>query len=147
MPLGIPVPTGVDPRDPAFAARLAACGATAVLNQSEILLPAALLAAVPEGFVNRHASLLPAHRGRMAGFFAHAAPVPSHGFTIHRVTARLDDGPILHQQIVAGLDPRWGYPRIILNAAFGHACCVASSSRTSSTHCRRLLAAVANCGV
>lgn len=112
--LGIPVQTGVDPRDPAFAARLAASGADLALNQSEILLPPALLAILPGGFINRHASLLPAHRGRMAGFFAHAAPVPSHGFTIHRVTARLDDGPVLHQEVVAGLDPRWGYPRIML---------------------------------
>jgi methionyl-tRNA formyltransferase len=52
-------------------------------------------------FVNVHPSLLPYYRGPEPAYWCLANRETSTGFTIHRVTERIDDGPILYQQIVA----------------------------------------------
>jgi hypothetical protein len=88
-------------------------GADVVLNQSEILLKPDVLGIPRFGFVNRHGSLLPAHRGRMASFWAHAAEPPSYGVTIHLVDEGIDTGPILARWEAAGVDPAWPFPRVL----------------------------------
>jgi len=89
-----------------------------VLNQSEILLGADLLGIPRIGFVNRHGSLLPAHRGRLASFRAHAADPPSYGVTIHMVDEGIDTGNVLVRWEAANVDPCWPFPRVLrhLNA-------------------------------
>jgi hypothetical protein len=110
--LGIPVERCADPNAPAFRERLASYRLDVVLNQSEILLRSPLLAVPRHGFINRHGSLLPAYRGRMGSFWAHAALRPVAGVTVHRVDEGLDSGPILAQESVP-IDPRWSYPRVL----------------------------------
>jgi len=83
-----------------------------VLNQSEIRLGAEALGVPRLGFLNRHASLLPRHRGRLASFRAHAGEPPEHGVTFHRVTEELDAGPVVLRAPVDDIDPCAPYPRV-----------------------------------
>ena len=57
------------------AGKLRALAPDLVLNQSERLLRREVLSIPRLGFINRHASLLPRVRGRLAGFWSHR-PVP-----------------------------------------------------------------------
>jgi folate-dependent phosphoribosylglycinamide formyltransferase PurN len=84
-----------------------------VLNQSEILLDAEILSVPRRGFLNRHASLLPAHRGRLGSFWAHADERPLHGVTIHLVDEGIDTGEILVQWEAPSVDPRWPFPKVL----------------------------------
>jgi folate-dependent phosphoribosylglycinamide formyltransferase PurN len=84
-----------------------------VFNQTEILLTREVLETPRIGFVNRHASLLPAHRGRLGSFWAHAAVPPSYGVTIHLVDEGIDTGAVLAQWVASDVDPRWTFPRIL----------------------------------
>jgi hypothetical protein len=110
--LGIPVLTCSDPNDAAFRARLARHELDVVFNQSEHLLRRPLLEVPRLGFISRHGSLLPAFRGRMASFWAHATPGAAAGVTVHRVDEGLDTGPILARDAVP-VDPRWDYARVL----------------------------------
>lgn len=83
-----------------------------IINQSERLLKEPLLRSAPLGVVNRHASLLPHYRGRLASFRGHAAEPPEYGVTIHFVDQGLDSGPIIMQKQL-DLDPRLPYPRVL----------------------------------
>ena len=96
--LGIPVQRMAARASAQLGRVIERLGADVVLNQSEILLKPDVLAIPRVGFVNRHGSLLPAHRGRMAAFWAHAAEPPSYGVTIHLVDEGIDTGPILLQR-------------------------------------------------
>jgi hypothetical protein len=87
--------------------------ADVVLNQSEILLDAEILGVPRIGFVNRHASLLPAHRGRLGSFWAHAEERPRHGVTIHMVDEGIDTGAVLVQWEALDVDARWPFPRVL----------------------------------
>ncbi len=94
--LGLPVLEPEKPALPEFAAEIARLGADlAVVVAYGHLLKKSLLDATRLGFVNLHASLLPAYRG--------AAPVPwailrgetESGVTIFRLDERFDTGAIL----------------------------------------------------
>lgn len=87
--------------------------ADVVLNQSEILLGADVLGIPRIGFVNRHGSLLPAHRGRLGSFRAHAADPPSYGVTIHMVDEGIDTGDVLVRWEAEDVDPCWPFPRVL----------------------------------
>jgi folate-dependent phosphoribosylglycinamide formyltransferase PurN len=54
-----------------------------------------LLKAPRYGCINIHHGLLPEQRGLMCDFWAHMEK-KSFGFSIHQMTSKLDDGPILH---------------------------------------------------
>jgi len=111
--LGIPVHRVADPNSPSFHQLLRQLAPDAVLNQSERLLKREVLSIPRIGFINRHASLLPEFRGRMACFRSHAAESPRYGVTIHIVDEGVDTGPILLQREFADVDPRWPYPRVM----------------------------------
>lgn len=111
--MGIPVYRVGNPNEPAFHKLLGDVAPDAVLNQSELLLKAEVLSIPRLGFINRHASLLPHYRGRLAGFWSHAAEPPEYGVTIHRVDVGLDTGDILLQEEVAGIDPKGSYLQIM----------------------------------
>lgn len=53
-----------------------------------------LLAAPTLGCINIHHGLLPEQRGLMCDFWAHMEKTPF-GFSIHQMTSKLDDGPLL----------------------------------------------------
>jgi len=60
-------------------------------------IPAAVLALPRLGAINLHDALLPRHRGPNATGWALRNGEPETGFTIHRLTAEFDTGPILAQ--------------------------------------------------
>jgi methionyl-tRNA formyltransferase len=106
--LGIPVLAVPDVNSPEFIAALKGYAPDVIINQSERLLKKPLLEVAPLGVVNRHGSLLPRFRGRLASFRGHAAEPPEYGVTIHRVDEGLDTGPIILQRRLQ-LDPRLSY--------------------------------------
>jgi methionyl-tRNA formyltransferase len=61
------------------------------------ILPAAVLEAAPRGGLNVHPSLLPRYRGPSPVFWQVAMGETRTGVTIHRLTAGVDEGPILSQ--------------------------------------------------
>lgn len=60
-------------------------------------IPPVLLALPPQGYLNLHPSLLPAHRGPAPLFWAFHAGEEHTGVTIHQMDAQLDSGPIVRQ--------------------------------------------------
>lgn len=89
-------------RDEAFAATLAASGASvAVTCAYGKILPASLLAIPEYGFLNVHTSLLPELRGAAPIQWAIIRGYRRSGVTIMRTDPGLDTGPILLQE---GLD-------------------------------------------
>jgi methionyl-tRNA formyltransferase len=111
--LGIPVHDVGDPNGGAFHALLRETSPDLVLNQAEFLLKEEVLAIPRRGFINRHASLLPAFPGRMASFWSHAAEPPRYGVTIHAVDAGLDTGGVILQEELHDCDHRWPYPKVM----------------------------------
>lgn len=97
----------------AAAAALADLDADIVLNQSEILLDAKVLSLARRCFLNRHASLLPAHRGRLGSFWAHEDLEPRYGVTIHIVDEGIDTGEVVEQWEACDVDSRWPFPRVL----------------------------------
>lgn len=69
-----------------------------IINQSEFLLKEEILNVPKIGIVNRHASLLPHFRGRLASFWSHARQPPEYGVTIHFVDKEIDSGAIILQK-------------------------------------------------
>lgn len=111
--LDIPVRSLPEPDAEAVAAAVAGLGADVVLNQSEILLDTRILSIPRHGFLNRHATLLPAHRGRLGSFRAHADDAPRYGVTIHLVDEGIDTGGIVEQWEASDVDPEWPFPRVL----------------------------------
>lgn len=110
---GIPVHRVKDPNGVDFHQFLRQVNPDLVLNQSELLLRGEVLSIPRLGFINRHASLLPRFRGRLASFWSHAADPPEYGITFHQVSEELDEGPIVLQVRVKEMDPTWSYPRVM----------------------------------
>ena len=110
---GIPVHEVDDPNGAVFGDLLRRTAPDLVLNQSELLLKTEVLSIPRLGFINRHASLLPHSRGRLAGFWSHAAEPPQYGVTIHKVDVGLDTGDILVQERISGVDPRASYLQVM----------------------------------
>ena len=110
---GIPVYAVGNPNGTEFHRLLREVAPDAVLNQSEKLLKPEVLSIPTYGFLNRHASLLPRFRGRLAGWWAHAAEPPSYGLTIHLVDEGVDTGGIIRQRAFDDIDGAWAYPRVM----------------------------------
>jgi folate-dependent phosphoribosylglycinamide formyltransferase PurN len=111
--LGIPLHHIRNPNDPEAIGLLRSLDVDAVLNQSEKILKEEVLAVPRLGFINRHASLLPLCRGRLASFWSHAASEPRYGVTIHFVDSGIDTGAIIDQLEVYDVNPRWPYPKVL----------------------------------
>jgi methionyl-tRNA formyltransferase len=96
---GIPVFTPDRPRGEAFLADVEALAPdlSVVVAYGHILRPEVL--ELPRlGSVNVHASLLPALRGAAPIQWAILSGLPETGVTIMRMSAGMDEGPILHQR-------------------------------------------------
>lgn len=61
------------------------------------ILPAPVLTAAPRGALNVHPSLLPRYRGPSPVFWQVALGETRSGVTIHRMTSKADEGPIVAQ--------------------------------------------------
>lgn len=83
-----------------------------IINQTELLLKEEILGVPRIGVINRHASLLPHFRGRLASWWAHAQEPPEHGVSIHFVDKDIDSGPIIVQRKF-NIDPRVSYTRVL----------------------------------
>ena len=95
-----------------FISKLKEYSPDVVINQSELLLKEDLLKVPKIGFINRHASLLPHFRGRLASFWSHASEPPEYGVTIHFVEKEIDSGPIILQKKF-DIDPRTSYAKVL----------------------------------
>ena len=111
--LGIAVHHVGDPNGQDFCDLLARVQPDVVFNQSERILRKEVLSIPRCGFLNRHGSLLPAYRGRLASFWSHAAQSPRYGLTFHQVDEGLDTGPIVLQRELGDIDPTWPYPKVM----------------------------------
>ena len=95
---GLAVHHVTDVNAPSFLARIAhedhgvVCGFDQIFGQESIDCFASI--------VNFHPSLLPFYRGPVPSYWCLAHGEEWSGFTLHRVTSRIDDGEILHQEKV-----------------------------------------------
>ncbi len=64
------------------------------------ILGAGALAAPARGAINLHGALLPDYRGLLPGFWVLANGETETGATVHYMTARVDDGPVIAQERV-----------------------------------------------
>ncbi len=71
-----------------------------VLARYMQILSAELVAELPQRIINIHHSFLPAFVGKKPYHQAHERGVKLVGATAHYVTADLDEGPIIHQDVV-----------------------------------------------
>ena len=85
--------------DKAFDAAVLALNPDLLLLHYNRLVTARLLSELPNRVVNTHYSLLPAFTGFRAIPRALEAGVRFTGLTIHAVTERIDDGPVLAQAV------------------------------------------------
>lgn len=65
------------------------------------IIPPSLLHLPPLGCINVHPSLLPVNRGPLPLFWTFYEGQKETGITIHRMTEKLDSGPILEQEAIA----------------------------------------------
>lgn len=86
------------PDSPELLARLREIEPDLIINQTELLLKEPLLSLPKVGVLNRHGSLLPHFRGRLASFRAHCQEPPEYGLTIHFVNENIDAGGIVAQK-------------------------------------------------
>lgn len=70
-----------------------------VLARYMQILSAEMVAKLPQGIINIHHSFLPAFVGKKPYHQAHERGVKLIGATAHYVTERLDEGPIIHQDV------------------------------------------------
>ncbi|MEM4307961.1 MAG: formyltransferase family protein [Thermoplasmata archaeon] len=71
-----------------------------ILNQTQVILKKKFLSMPKIGVLNRHNSLLPKYRGRLAPFWALYNNEKFTGVTIHFVTEKIDKGNIVSQKII-----------------------------------------------
>ena len=96
LELGIPVLTPELPRGEAFLSELRALGAEiSVVVAYGHILPPGVLELPPRGSINLHASLLPEFRGAAPIQWAIIRGARRTGVTVMRMTAGMDEGPIL----------------------------------------------------
>jgi methionyl-tRNA formyltransferase len=101
MPLRLPVLSPETLRAPEMEAAFRAHGAdAAVVVAYGLILPKPILAAVPLGCFNLHASLLPRWRGAAPINRAIMAGDPETGVTVMKMEAGLDTGPIAMAETV-----------------------------------------------
>ena len=98
--VGAPIVSWSAYSDRADSTYRADCGVSALFRH---YVPTHVLAAIPEGVVNLHPSLLPHGRGSHPATWAIWEETPF-GATAHRMTEKLDAGPILGQRRIP-IDP------------------------------------------
>jgi methionyl-tRNA formyltransferase len=87
-----------DVNDPKFLQRIAPGDHGIVTGFSQLFTEKAI--ARFASLVNIHASLLPFYRGPSPTHWCIDRKERATGFTLHRITAKIDDGPILYQDVV-----------------------------------------------
>ena len=95
----VPVPPGGKPAAEARLRELAAGVELVVLARYMQILSPRVCAALPGRIINIHHSLLPSFKGANPYRQAHDRGVKLVGATAHYVTADLDDGPIIEQDV------------------------------------------------
>lgn len=108
----IPVIHIGNPNSPEVINKLREFSPDVIINQSELLLKKAILEVPRVGVINRHGSLLPHFRGRLASFWSHFNEPPEYGVTIHFVDEGLDSGGIIVQKQFH-LSPRLSYAEVV----------------------------------
>lgn len=102
--VGVPFVVQPRPKDPAYGDFVARIRALApdliVVNSYSMILREDLIACAPRGAVNVHGALLPKNRGPNPIQWAILWRQHETGVTLHRVTAGLDEGPIIAQRRV-----------------------------------------------
>jgi len=95
---GIPYITPADPNTPEVEAQVAALGADFLFSfYYRNMLKASLLRSVRRGAYNMHGSLLPQYRGRVPVNWAVLHGAQETGATLHQMTVKPDNGPIVDQ--------------------------------------------------
>lgn len=94
----IPVQHIHSANDADFLAFLKRLNPDLIINQSQAILKTELLSIPKMGVINRHNALLPRNRGRMTPFWVLYKGENETGVSIHFVTEKLDDGPIIVQK-------------------------------------------------
>ncbi len=92
-----------------------------VLNQSDYIIPEDIILTTKRGIINRHGSLLPKHKGRMASYWSHVEG-REYGITIHFLTKEIDSGDIILQRKL-NLSTKDSYYNII-NKIFKESSCI-----------------------
>jgi len=108
----IPVIHTQNPNSPEFINKLHEFAPDVIINQSELLLKKAILQVPKIGIINRHGSLLPHFRGRLASFWSHFREPPEYGATIHFVDKGIDSGPIILQERLE-IEPSLPYAKVL----------------------------------
>lgn len=108
----IPVIDCRDLNSDKFIERLKQYSPDVIINQTELLLKENILAVPSIGVINRHASLLPHFRGRLASWWSHAAEPAEYGVSIHFVDKEIDSGPVILQKKY-DIDPKLAYSRVL----------------------------------
>jgi len=98
--------------EPELLTRLKEIKPDLIVNQSELLLKGGILHLARIGILNRHGSLLPQFRGRLASFWGHCQEPPVYGATIHLVDEKIDSGAIVAQKKLE-IDPASSYPQVL----------------------------------
>lgn len=96
--LGVPVAFAADVNDQRFGGSIEPGDHGVVAGFNQIFRRPAIARFAT--LVNVHPSILPMYRGPVPSHWCLANGETATGFTLHEITARIDDGPILHQQVV-----------------------------------------------
>jgi len=96
--LGIPTWRVDSVNDPDFLKILRKLEPEVIINQTQEILKEDFISIAKLGVLNRHNSLLPKYRGRLAPFWVLFNREKMTGVSIHFVTAKIDRGPIIVQK-------------------------------------------------
>jgi len=97
---GIPYRETRSPNTPELCDWLRATEIDVLVITVGYILKEPLLSAPRLGIINKHAALLPGHKGLLPYFWARLHGQPQ-GISFHRVIQGIDDGPVLYQEEVA----------------------------------------------
>jgi len=110
--LDIPVTQISNANSDDFLKELTKLAPDLIINQTELLLKEPILSIPKIGILNRHGSLLPHFRGRLASFWSHFNQPPEYGVTIHLVNEKIDSGPIIVQKRLE-INPASSYSEVL----------------------------------
>jgi methionyl-tRNA formyltransferase len=96
---GVPAEIVRDVNAPSFRVRIRKGDHGIIAGFNQIFRPETIRGF--RSFVNFHPSLLPYYRGPVPSYWCLKNGEETTGFTLHTVTARVDDGEFLHQEEVA----------------------------------------------
>lgn len=97
---GVPVTFEPDYNDPVFVARVRGLKPDVVLTRMNQIVKAPLLQAAPQGCWCLHSSELPRYQGVAAEFHSLLNGEARVGFTVFRMEAKLDAGPLIRQHTI-----------------------------------------------